>query len=370
MKTTSKFIKVFIIILLLTVGYLPSVKSIIAVVSDNAAVISAPNNIRAIRKSNTAVRLEWKGVPEGDGYIIYRYKRSTKKYGKIHTVKGTKAGKWMKWTDKRLKMNTVYKYKIASYRIIDGKRQISNVSDWVSAKTYKRNNRRINARAPELSPKSVYLGLRSSKEISSYVPAAKYGKNKKKVSFSKKVRWYSSDASVATVNKKGVITAGIKPGSCYVYAKAHNGLRAKVRVTVKNYARVKEYYGQYLNEDDIYLLVTEYRTPMQNIAEYYSINRLPRGKIIEFTLNDEAEVVTTPANADIGNLRKDIETLLVDFPYFIDIKVHCDSVDFILRKEDNVKTVPGYVYFYFDNDCSEWLYQAASHWRAVRRAGI
>lgn len=77
MKTTSKFIKVFIIILLLTVGYLPSVKSIIAVVSDNAAVISAPNNIRAIRKSNTAVRLEWKGVPEGDGYIIYRYKRST-----------------------------------------------------------------------------------------------------------------------------------------------------------------------------------------------------------------------------------------------------------------------------------------------------
>ena len=338
--------------------------------ADNAVAVQPPDNIQSIRKTDTSIRIKWRTVPNADGYIIYRQKPSSKKYVKVHTVDCSKAGVKKQWTDKRLKKNKVYKYKIASYKNENGKRVVSNFSDWVSAKTYKRNNRRINARAPELSPKSVYLGLRSSKEISSYVPAAKYGKNKKKVPFSKKVRWYSSDASVATVNKKGVITAGVKPGSCYVYAKAHNGLRAKVRVTVKNYARVKEYYGQYLNEDDIYLLVTEYRTPMQNIAEYYSINRLPRGKIIEFTLNDEAEVVTTPANADIGNLRKDIETLLVDFPYFIDIKVHCDSVDFILRKEDNVKTVPGYVYFYFDNDCSEWLYQAASHWRAVRRAGI
>ena len=367
MKTTSKFIKVFIIILLLTVGYLPSVKSIIAVVSDNAAVISAPNNIRAIRKSNTAVRLEWKGVSEGDGYIIYRYKRSTKKYGKIHTVKGTKAGKWMKWTDKRLKMNTVYKYKIASYRIIDGKRQISNVSDWVSAKTYKRNNRRINARAPELSPKSVYLGLRSSKEISSYVPAAKYGKNKKKVPFSKKVRWYSSDASVATVNKKGVITAGVKPGSCYVYAKAHNGLRAKVKVTVKNYARAGGYYGTYIKEDDIYILVTEYKTQMQNIAEYYSINRLKPRNPIEMKLNNDAEVVITPSNTDISQLKKDIETVLVDFPYHISIKVNADFVEFDVRKQDSQDSLLGYVRFWFDNDCSEWeSLQIASHWEAFR----
>ena len=369
MKDTNKYIKSFIIMLLLTAACLLADKAAYAV-SDNAVVIAAPDNIRSIRKSNTAIRLEWKGLPEADGYGIYRYKRSKKRYVKIHTVKGTKADQWMKWTDKRLKTNTVYKYKIASYKNENGKQVVSSLSDWVSAKTYKRGKKRINARAPKVSPKNVYLGLRSSKEISSYVPAAKYGKNKKKIPFSKKVRWYSSNVSVANVNQKGVITAGIKPGSCYVYAKAHNGLRAKVKVTVKNYARVKEYYGPYLNQDDIYLLVTEYRTPMQNIAEYYSINRLPRGKIIEFTLNDEAEVVTTPANVDIGKLRKDIETLLIDFPYFIDIKVHCDSVDFILRKEDNKKIAPGYVIFYFDNNCDGWGFQAASHWEAVRRAGI
>ena len=62
--------------------------------------------------------------------------------------------------------------------------------------------------------------------------------------------------------------------------------------------------------------------------------------------------------------------MLIDFPYFIDIKVHCDSVDFILRKEDNKKIAPGYVIFYFDNNCDGWGFQAASHWEAVRRAGI
>ena len=335
--------------------------------ADNAVAVQPPDNIQSIRKTDTSIRIKWRTVPNADGYIIYRQKPSSKKYVKVHTVDCSKAGVKKQWTDKRLKKNKVYKYKIASYKNENGKRVVSNFSDWVSAKTYKRNNRRINARAPELSPKSVYLGLRSSKEISSYVPAAKYGKNKKKVPFSKKVRWYSSDASVATVNKKGVITAGVKPGSCYVYAKAHNGLRAKVKVTVKNYARAGGYYGTYIKEDDIYILVTEYKTQMQNIAEYYSINRLKPRNPIEMKLNNDAEVVITPSNTDISQLKKDIETVLVDFPYHISIKVNADFVEFDVRKQDSQDSLLGYVRFWFDNDCSEWeSLQIASHWEAFR----
>lgn len=66
-------------------------------------------------------------------------------------------------------------------------------------------------------------------------------------------------------------------------------------------------------------MVTDYRTQMQNIAEYYSIHRPKDNEKISFQLNEEAEVVIAPVNADIGNLRKDIETLLIDFPYFIKI---------------------------------------------------
>lgn len=161
--------------------------------------------------------------------------------------------------------------------------------------------------------------------------------------------------------------ARIKPGICYVYAKVHNGLKTKVKVTVKNYARVGSYYGTYIKEDDIYILVTEYKTQMQNIAEYYSINRLKPENPIEMKLDNDAEVVISPSNADIRYLKKDIESLLVDFPYHISIKVNADFVEFDVRKQDSQDSLLGYVRFWFDNDCSNWeSLQIASHWEAFR----
>lgn len=126
---------------------------------NNAEEIQAPENIRSIRNTDTSIRIKWKAISNVDGYMIYRYKTSSKKYTKIHTVTGTKANQWMQWTDKKLKTNKVYKYKMASYKMSDGKKQVSSLSDWVSAKTYKRNSKKINARAPKVSRKEVYLGL-------------------------------------------------------------------------------------------------------------------------------------------------------------------------------------------------------------------
>ena len=45
------------------------------------------------------------------------------------------------------------------------------------------------------------------------------------------MRWYSSNASVATVDGEGQVTA-VKEGKCTIYAVAINGKRAKVKVTV------------------------------------------------------------------------------------------------------------------------------------------
>ena len=46
------------------------------------------------------------------------------------------------------------------------------------------------------------------------------------------IRYLSTDKKIATVSKKGKITAKGK-GTCYVYAYAHNGIYKKVKVTVK-----------------------------------------------------------------------------------------------------------------------------------------
>lgn len=324
----------------------------------------APDYVRAYRHSDTAVRLQWEMVLGGDGYIIYKYDSSSKKYVKIHTVTRKTESEWI---DSGLKTNQIYQYKIASYKKKDGKKQISNLSGWVSAKTYKRNNKKINAKAPKLSKQKVYLGLCSSKQITAKIAPSKYGTNDNKKVFSEKIRWYSSNSSIATVDKKGKITAGKKKGKCKVYAVSHNGARTKVDVIVKNYAKVKKYYSNTEKDNDILALITDYKKQIQNIAEYYSINRVKEKESILFELNDDAIVTVIPANADIGNLAKDIETLLVDFPYYVSVEVVCDSVIFKLKKENSAESPTGYVQFFFDRNCNEWEeIQIASHWTSYR----
>ncbi len=323
----------------------------------------APQNVRAIRNSNTSVRISWKTDADMDGYIIYRYDRSSKKYVKVKTVRNPSADRWI---DRKLKTNKVYRYKVASYKMTGGKKQVSTLSDWVSARTYKRYSKSVNAQAPKMDKKKVNLGLCSSQKLKSKVIATRYGKNKKKKPFSDKVRWYSSDTSVATVDQNGVVRAGAAPGTCSIYAMAHNGARTEVKVNVKNYAREDDFYN-YGEEDDIYTLITDFKPQIQNIGEYYSIHRIGEDDVIDIDLDDYANVVITPDNADIGNLRDDIEKLLVDFPYYISIRITCNRVEFVLKKEDSDEALKAYVAFWFDNDCSEfWDIQIGPHWTAYR----
>ncbi len=322
----------------------------------------APENVRAVRHSNTSVRISWKADTNADGYIIYRYDRSSKKYVQVKVIKDSSVSRWI---DRKLKTNKVYQYKAASYKVVNGKKQVSALSDWVSARTYRRYSKSVNAQAPKVDKKKVNLGLCSSQKLKSKVVPTKYGKNKKKKPFSDKVRWYSSDTSIATVDQNGVVTAGATPGTCSIYAKAHNGAKTEVKVNVKNYARENDFYN-YGTWDDIYTLITDFRPQIQNIGEYYSIHRVREGEPVYIDLDDHANVVITPENADIGNLRNDIEKLLIDFPYDIRIEITAGVVQYIMWSE-NSPDVVSRVTFFFDNDCNEWpRIQIASHWTASK----
>jgi uncharacterized protein YjdB len=48
----------------------------------------------------------------------------------------------------------------------------------------------------------------------------------------RKVRFYSTDANVATVNTTGKVRA-VSKGRCTIYAIANNGVRTEVKVSVK-----------------------------------------------------------------------------------------------------------------------------------------
>ena len=322
----------------------------------------APENVRAIRNSNTSVRLSWKTDADVDGYIIYCYDRASKKYVRKKVIRDSSVSRWI---DRKLKTNKVYRYKVASYKMTGGKKQVSVLSDWVSARTYKRYSKSVNAQAPKVDKKKVYLGLCSSQKLKSKVVATRYGKNKKKKPFSNKVRWYSSDTSIATVDQNGVVTAGVTPGTCSIYAMAHNGARTEVKVNVKNYAREEDFYN-YSTWDDIYTLITDFRLQIQNIGEYYSIHRIGEDDVIYMELDDHANVVITPRDADLGTVKEDIEKLLIDFPYDIYIEVTVDAVEYVMWSENSPELV-SHVIFFFDNDCNEWpRIQIASHWTATK----
>ncbi len=359
-RRTIRSIIFILIAIVLSIFFLSGQPAYAASMGDT---YDAPENVRAVRHSNTSVRISWKADTNADGYIIYRYDRSSKKYVQVKVIKDSSVSRWI---DRKLKTNKVYQYKAAFYKVVNGKKQVSTLSDWVSARTYRRYSKSVNAQAPKVDKKKVNLGLCSSQKLKSKVVPTKYGKNKKKKPFSDKVRWYSSDTSIATVDQNGVIKAGAIPGTCSIYAKAHNGAKTEVKVNVKNYAREDDFYN-YGREDDIYTLITDFKSQIQNIAEYYSIHRINEDNVIDMDLNDHANVVITPEDADIGNLKEDIEKLLVEFPYYISIEVYCDRVEYILRKEDSDESLNAYVVFWFDNDCNEWWdIQVGPHWTAYR----
>ncbi len=81
------------------------------------------------------LRLNWKQVEGADGYRIYRYNTTTKKYEKIKTIG---SGDTTTWVNSKLKKNTTYKYKIKAYiQEEDGTRYTGAYGEVAKGKTKK-----------------------------------------------------------------------------------------------------------------------------------------------------------------------------------------------------------------------------------------
>lgn len=180
-------------------------------------------NVKATRKSDSSIRVSWGKVEDANGYNIYRYSSSKKKFVK---VKNIRKGNTTSWTNKKLKAETTYKYKVQAIKKVNGKTQAQSKSPQVSAVTS--STSKGNVSKVTLNKKKINMKVGSTVKVK-----AKTKVKSNKSAVSKKIKWYTTDKSVATISKKGKITARSK-GTCYVYAQAHNGKNSKrIKVTVK-----------------------------------------------------------------------------------------------------------------------------------------
>ena len=184
----------------------------------------------AWNSSNLAVT--WGKVSKADGYEVYAAKCGDK-YTKVKTVKGNKTLKYTvkKIKGKKLDPKRSYKVCVKAYRIIDGKKKYTGTSYGIHTVGPK-NKTYTNAKSVKASKKSVTLKKGKNQKVSVKITKQTSKKKLLKSSHVANLRYFSTNAKVATVTKSGTIKAAGK-GSCTVYALAANGVKTTVKVTVK-----------------------------------------------------------------------------------------------------------------------------------------
>ena len=91
-------------------------------------------------------------------------------------------------------------------------------------------NHECNARSVKLNKTALTLKAGRSSKLKATLNGVKSGM--KLLAHVAKVRFYSTDANVATVDADGKVKA-VGKGTCTVYAIANNGVRSSAKVKVK-----------------------------------------------------------------------------------------------------------------------------------------
>ena len=81
--------------------------------------------IASIKASGKTITLKWKKIPGATGYQVYRATKKTGRYTLVKTLKGN--GK-ISFSNKNLKKNRTYYYKVRAYRTVSGKNVYSSFS--------------------------------------------------------------------------------------------------------------------------------------------------------------------------------------------------------------------------------------------------
>lgn len=175
--------------------------------------------------TGTRIDLTWDKVKGATGYDVYwSYCNGKNNFNKLANVP-----KSQKYADKNLNNKKEYKYFTVAYKMSGGKKVYLGRTNTVhvampyAAKT--------NVLKVTVNKTKVNLAKGKTFKITKKV---KLENSKKKAlnHLTKKERFITSNAKVATVSSAGVIKA-VRKGTCTVYVMSENGVCAKIKVTVK-----------------------------------------------------------------------------------------------------------------------------------------
>ena len=188
---------------------------------------------RANKTMKHSIGLKWNKLTGADGYKIYGNKCGKKNRYKFIT--NIKNGNKTKWTQKKLKKGTYYKFIVRAYQLVDGEEVTLAVSKTIHATTTGgkygvAKSVKIKTDKKMKRKKGNYtLTIKKSKK---YTIKASEVKGVKKIRRHRKIAFDSNDKNIATISSKGVVKAK-KSGNCYIYAYAQNGVYKRIKVVVK-----------------------------------------------------------------------------------------------------------------------------------------
>ena len=187
--------------------------------------------VRSVNQTKTSITLEWSKLDGVDGYLVYgnRCNTSTKtyKYQKLATITNGRT-----WTHKNLKKGTFYKYIVKAYKIVDGKKVVTDTS--VSIHVITQGSKYGIARSVSITKignKKNVSKITLKKGKTAQITAKEIKKDKK-IRHHRNLCYESSNTAVATVTPEGLIQA-VGKGTCTIWVYAQNGVYAALTVTVK-----------------------------------------------------------------------------------------------------------------------------------------
>lgn len=188
----------------------------------------------SVKWKGNALALKWTKIAGAGGYDIFAVQNG-KKLNKKSLVKTVKNGKLSvsltKIAGKKISGKKAYSVKIKVWKYVNGKKVYVG-----SSRTFyiagKENKKYTNAK--QLKPAKKKYVLKRGKSVCLKVRIVKQSNRKKLLptSYGSALLYQSGNKKIATVTQEGKVKAK-KKGTCYIYVIALNGVRTKIKITVK-----------------------------------------------------------------------------------------------------------------------------------------